>query len=124
MTEPINTTLGAVSLVTLAVAFFGPLAGPYVVIFLGSIGGALWALANAALDTRAQGGWLLVRCVFTALVLTAAVAQYLGPILGIAAVEVYAGVAFVIGMLGNRWQEIIDSIKVRVITLLSTGGKQ
>lgn len=124
MAEPINTTIAAVSLVTVAVAFFGPLAGPYVVIFLGSVGGALWALANAALTTRAQGAWLMLRCVFTALVLTAAVSQYLGPIIGIAEVEVYAAVAFIIGMLGNKWQDIIDAVKVRVVGLLSTGERK
>jgi len=37
MTEPINTTVAAVSLVTLAAAIFGPTAGPYIVLTLGSI---------------------------------------------------------------------------------------
>lgn len=123
MAEPVNTTIGAVSLVTIAVAFFGPLAGPYAVILLGSMGGSLWALSSATLTTRAQGVWLLTRTVVTALVLTAVISQYIGPLAQIADVETYAVVAFTIGMLGNRWQDIIDAVKVRLVALISTGGK-
>ena len=123
MAEPINTTIGAVSLVTLAIAVFGPLAGPYIVILLGSIGGGLWALASATSETRMQGWWLMLRCVVTALVLTALIAQYVGPLLHITVVEAYAAVAFVIGMLGNKWQEIIDSLKVRILNFISSGSK-
>lgn len=61
MPEPINTAGAGVSLMTLAIAVAGPAAGPYIVILLGSIGGALWALSSAALDTRMQGAWLTLR---------------------------------------------------------------
>ena len=124
MAEPVNTTVAAVSLVTLAVAFFGPLAGPYIVILLGSLGGGLWALASTTSTSRAQGAWLLARCVLTALVLTALVSHYVGPLVGIDVAEIYAAVAFVIGMLGNKWQDIIEATKTRLLNVLSNGGKQ
>ena len=124
MAEPVNTTAAAVSLVTLAVAFFGPLAGPYIVILLGSLGGGLWALASTTSASRAQGAWMLARCVITALVLTALISNYVGPLVGIDVVEIYAAVAFVIGMLGNKWQDIIEAAKGRLLSVLSNGGKQ
>lgn len=123
MTEPIQTTVAGVSLVTLAVAFFGPQAGPYIVIILGSIGGGLWALSSAVLSSRMSGAWLMLRCVVTAVVLTAMIAGWLGPVFGLPVTEAYAVVAFGIGALGNRWQDIIDSIKTRIQGVVSIGGK-
>lgn len=123
MAEPIQTTVAGVSLVTLAVAFFGPQAGPYIVIILGSIGGGLWALSSAVLATRMAGAWLMLRCVVTAVVLTALIAGWLGPVFGLPVTEAYAVVAFAIGALGNRWQDIIDSIKTRLQGVIATGGK-
>lgn len=123
MAEPIQTTVAGVSLVTLAVAFFGPQAGPYIVIILGSIGGGLWALSSAVLASRMAGAWLMLRCVVTAVVLTAVIAGIVGPWLGIVVTEAYAVVAFVIGALGNRWQDIIDSLKTRLQGVIATGGK-
>lgn len=125
MTQPIHTPIEAVSLVTLAVAVFGPQAGPYVVIVLGSIGGALWALSSTTLETRRQGAWLMLRCVVTAVVLTALIAGIVGPWFGLPVTEVYAVVAFCIGALGNRWQDVFESIKTRLQALISSaGGKQ
>ncbi len=123
MPEPVNTTIASVSLVTLAVALFGPQAGPYIVIVLGAVGGGLWALSSAALDTRMQGVWLMLRCIVTAVVLTALIAGIVGPWIGVSVTEAYAVVSFVIGALGNRWQEIIDSIKTRLQGVIATGEK-
>ena len=122
MAEPINTTIAAVSLMTLGVAVFGPQAGPYIVIVLGAIGGGLWALSSTVLATRMQGAWLMLRCIVTAIVLTALIAGLVGPWFGLPVTEVYAVVSFVIGMLGNRWQDVIESIKTRLHGLISTAG--
>lgn len=122
MAEPIQTTVAGVSLVTLAVDFFGPQAGPYIVIVLGSIGGGLWALSSSVLATRLSGAWLMLRCVVTAVVLTAVISGAVGRALGIQVTEAYAVVAFVIGALGNRWQDIIDSIKTRLQGAISITG--
>lgn len=121
MAEPIQSTVAGVSLITLAVAIFGPHAGPYLVIVLGSIGGGLWALAGARVQTRMQGAWLMLRCLVTAIALTAMIAGLLGPWLGTDTLEAYVVVAFAIGALGNHWLEIIDSLKNRVSNFV--GGK-
>lgn len=123
MAEPIHPTLAGVSLITLAVGVFGPAAGPYVVIILGALGGGLWALSGAVLATRMDGAWLMLRCLVTAIVLTAMIASLLGPWLGIDVLEVYVVVAFVIGALGNKWLEIIDSIKTRLSNIIIGGNK-
>lgn len=122
MPSPIHSPIEAVSLITLAVAVFGPQAGPYVVIVLGSIGGGLWALSSTKLDNRRQGAWLMLRCVVTAIVLTSLIAGIVGPWFGMAVTEVYAVVSFAIGMLGNRWQDVIEGIKTRFLALISTAG--
>ena len=125
MPEPINTTaVAGVSLMTLAVALVGPQAGPYIVILLGSIAGGLWALSSAQLETRAQGAWLLLRCVTTAIVLTAVIAGLVSSYLSLEAAEAYAVVSFAIGALGNRWQDIFESIKTRLQGVIASGGKQ
>lgn len=128
MTEPISPALAGVSLITLAVAMFGPHAGPYFVILFGSLGGGMWALSSAEVKatTRVgrilEGAWLLGRCAFTAIVLTALIAGVVGPWFGVAVLEVYAVVAFVIGALGNQWLEIIATIKDRLKALIAMQG--
>lgn len=122
MPAPLQPAVEAVSLMTLAVAMFGAQAGPYVVIVLGSIGGGLWAISDTMLESRKQGLWLMLRCVLTAVVLTSLAATYVGPWIKQPIIEVYGLVAFVIGMLGNRWRDIIESIKNRLAALISTVG--
>ena len=123
MAEPIQSTVAGVSLITLAVAMFGPSAGPYIVIVLGSVGGGLWALSSAVIETRVQGAWLMLRCMVTAVVLTAMIAGLLGPWLGVNTLEVYVVVAFVIGALGNKWIEIIDAVKTRMQNIIVGGSR-
>jgi len=64
----------------------------------------------------------MLRCVITAIVLTALIAGAVGPWIHIPVTEAYAVVAFVIGMLGNKWQDIIESIKQRLQALISSAG--
>ena len=122
MAEPIHSTVAGVSLITLAVALFGPQAGPYIVIMLGSIGGGLWALSSTELQTRLQGLWLMLRCMVTAVVLTAIIAAVVGPWFGVAVTEAYAAIAFFIGAMGNKWVEVIESVKDRLKALISVAG--
>lgn len=124
MAEPATSTaLAGVSLVTLAVALFGPTSGPYIVIVLSSIGGGLWALSSATLVTRMAGVWLMLRCMLTAIVLTAVIAGLVGPYIRLQGVEAYAVVSFVIGALGNKWQDIIDALKMRISGVITSGAK-
>ena len=124
MTEPINPALAGVSLITLSVSLLGPNLGPYFVIVLASVAGGLWAVNGTSLPSRLAGAWLMLRCVFTAIVLTALIAGIAAPWLNVTAPEAYALVAFSIGALGNKWQDIIEAIKNRLASLISTtGGK-
>jgi succinate dehydrogenase hydrophobic anchor subunit len=65
----------------------------------------------------------MLRCLVTAVILTAMIAGAVGPWLHIETVEVYAAVAFAIGALGNKWLEIFDALKTRLATAI-LGGKQ
>lgn len=125
MLDTTHPAAGVVSLMTLAVALFGPQAGPYAVILLGSVGGGLWPLSTAVLASKMDGVWLMLRCTFTAIVLTSLIAQFIGPYMGVDVVEAYALVSFVIGALGNKWQDILETIKTRIQGAISTstGGK-
>lgn len=118
----VSPTVSAVSLMTLFVAVFGPNFGPYLVIILSSVGGGFWALGSTPTANWRAGIWVLTRCTLTAVIFTATVSVVVGPKLNLPPVEVYAGVAFVIGMLGNQWLQIIAAIKARVIALITTSG--
>ena len=122
MSDPQTQAAAGVTLITLAVGVFGPQVGPYIVILLASIAGSMWALSSAELATRMAGLWLLLRCVVTAIVLTSLIAQLLGPRIGLPVGEAYAVVAFVIGMMGNRWQKIIDTVQERIQGAISNSG--
>lgn len=125
MSNPLNAPIEAVSLMTLAVAVFGPQTGPYVVIVLGAIGGGMWALSNTTLETRRQGLWLMLKCVLTAVVLTAVIAGIVGPWFKIPVTEAYAIVSFSIGAIGDGWKDVFESVKSRLQALISNaGGKQ
>lgn len=123
MAEPASSAAGVtVSLVTLAVAVFGPTSGPYVAILLSSFGGGLWALSSATLNNRMEGASLMLRCVITSVVLTAVTAGLVGPYIRLEGTEAYSVVSFTISALGNRWKEIFDAIKTRIQTVFTTGG--
>lgn len=122
MTEP-SSTAGAVSLMALAVTLFGPQFGPYFVIVLGSIGGSFWAVAQTDTATRIQSAMVFARAIVTAVVLTALISKSVAGFFdGVTAPEIYGAVAFVIGALGNRWQDIFDAIKNRVATAITSSG--
>ena len=66
---------------------------------------------------------MMLRCILTALALTAILATVVAPWLKVTDVkEAYVAVAFVIGAFGNKWQEVFESIKQRFITLISVSG--
>ena len=106
MTEP--TIPATAGIVALGVAMLGPMAGPYAVIVLSALAGALWALAQAPTSTRAAGALLLLRLVLSAVVLTSGVAWLLERHYSWPAHQVLAPVAFLIGMGGDRWRVLLD----------------
>ena len=122
MSEPASSTVAAVPLITLAVALFGVNAGPYVVITLGAIGGSFWALTNTPAISRVASLLMVARCLMTAIVLTAFIAGLVGHMLDIEVTEIYVVVAFVIAALGDKWLDILESIKTRIQTAITSSG--
>jgi len=112
MAEP--TTTGSFSLAVIAVALFGPLAGPYALIVFAALAGAQWPLSSDSTLTWLQGGWLLLRCTLTAVVLTGAVSAYLQTRYSVRIDESAGYVAFAIGALGNGWRPVIASLTLAV----------
>lgn len=106
MTEPTQPPI--VGLITVGIAVLGPLAGPYAVIVLSALAGALWALAATATASRAEGGMFLVRLVLTAVVLTSSCCWALEYQYGWPAHQMLAPLAFLVGLGGERWRALGD----------------
>lgn len=88
----------SVGIIAAAITLFGPLAGPYAVILLSALAGALWALAAAPTTTRRQGALLLLRQLLTAVALTGSVAWWLEKSYDWPVHHIIAPIAFAIGM--------------------------
>lgn len=119
MAEP--TMPASVGIVTIAVALLGPMAGPYAVIVLSALAGALWALAAAPTDGRRAGALLMLRLVLTAVVLTGGVAWALEAQYGWPAHQLLAPVAFATGMGGDRWRALVDVLVAAVSRRIGGG---
>lgn len=119
MTEP---TLSP-SLIVVAVAMLGPMAGPYAVIVLSALAGALWALGSAPTPSRLAGGLLLLRLVLTAVVLTGGSAWALETQYGWPAQQLLAPLAFGVGMGGDRWRALAGVFAALVQKRLSGGSE-
>jgi hypothetical protein len=121
MTEPTLPTAG-VGIVTVAVALLGPMAGPYAVIVLSALAGALWALSAQATPNRIAGGLLVARLVLTAVVLAGGVAWIIDSQYHWPAHQTLAPVAFAIGMGGDRWRSLVDVV-VGLVSKRVGGGQ-
>ena len=108
MTEP--TIPVSVGIVGLGITTLGPLAGPYAVILVSALAGAMWALAAAPTATRSAGAMLVLRLVLTAVMLTSGVAWVLEAQYDWPGHQLLAPVAFVIGMVGDRWRSLLDKL--------------
>ena len=124
MAEPTVTTAGSVSLTVLFVTILGPLAGPYVLIVLASVAGAMWPLTAARTMGRAAGAWLLVRCATTALVLTGLLAGILERSWGLPLSEGLAPVALFIGAMGYGWRPVFASLSAMFQGWVREGGRR
>ena len=108
MAEPVISP--SVSLIVVAIALFGPMAGPYAVIVLSALAGALWTLASTPTPNRMAGGLLVMRLVLTAVVLTGGGAWALEKQYGWPAHQLLAPLAFAVGMGGDRWRALADIV--------------
>lgn len=75
MTEP--TIPVSAGMIALGVALFGTMAGPYAVLLLSALAGALWALSVANTAGPRAGALLVLRLVLTAVALTGGLAWWL-----------------------------------------------
>lgn len=120
MAEPTSTS--TISIAALAVALFGPMAGPYALILFAALAGALWPLSTSASETRGAGAWMLLRCTTMAVLLTGGVSTYAQSHYGVPAHEALAPVAFVIGALGNGWRTVIETVREAIRTVIARAG--
>lgn len=109
MAEPAST--GGVTITVFLITALGPFAGPYAVIVMASLLGAMWPLSVMPDMTRRSGALFLVRIVSTAVVLTTSAAWYLEETYGFPAVHGMAVVAFFIGALGNGWAPVFSALR-------------
>ncbi len=114
MAEPTTTTAGGISLTVLFIALLGPLAGPYILITLAALAGALWPLSASPTSSRVEGAWLLLRCALTALVLTGLIAGLIERVWAVPVNEGLAPVALFIGAMGNGWRPVFSAFAVVV----------
>ena len=107
MAEP--TTSTGLGLTIISVSLLGSVAGPYALIVLSALAGALWPLLADKTETKPDGAWLLLRCTLTAVVLTVFIAQVIDRLWAIPANELLGPVALAIGALGNGWQAVFGA---------------
>ena len=119
MPEPTSTA--PVGIVAAAIVLLGPQAGPYAVIMLSALAGALWALSATPTETRRSGAGLVLRLVLTAVVLTGGAAALLESQYGWPAHHLLAPVAFGVGMGGQRWRALGD-VLLSVVSRRLGGG--
>ena len=109
MAEPTSTTAG-ISATALLIAFLGPLAGPYALIVMAALAGALWPLSTMEIPTRMDGAKFLARIVATACLLSGTAAWWLETRYSLPAVHGMAVVAFLIGAMGNGWRPVLAAM--------------
>lgn len=107
--EPTTSTAG-MSLTILAIAFLGPVAGPWTLIVFAALCGAMWPLSASKTETRLAGAGLLLLWTLTAVFLTGFFAYLVNRVWGLHTDETLAPVAFLIGAMGNGWRPVFSAI--------------
>ncbi len=108
MAEP--NTSGA-SVVALVIASLGPVAGPYSLIVMASLAGAMWPLSTMPHTSRTQGALFLLRIVATAVLCTGSVAWVLAERFNLPIYEGMSIASFGIGALGNGWGKVFRGLR-------------
>ena len=123
MSEPISTTgASGAALVAIASALVGHQAGPLATIAFAALVGTLVSLGEVETESRVAALKYVGRYVLMAVVLSGTLAWGLEEWAGIPAIEVLAGVAFVIGWVGNRWMVLRSAIVAAVEAVLGRRG--
>ena len=120
MAEP-NATVAvtAVPLALVFTAWLGPLYGVYALILAGAVTGSFFALLAAPPQSRWKALGLMGRAVMLSLLMTAAASQVLSDWMGWHLDELYIFVSFSIAALGDKWLEIIDTLKTTIQTAVT-----
>ena len=120
MAEPTSTS--GVTLTVLLISLLGPFAGPYALIVMASLLGAMWPLSVMPGITKKAGAFFLLRIVSAAVILTSSVAWYLEENYGIPATHGLAVVAFFIGALGNGWGPVLNALRHGLMAMARLGS--
>jgi hypothetical protein len=118
VSEP--STAGA-SAVSLAIATLGPVAGPYSLIVMSALAGAMWPLKTMESPSRAQGAWFLLRIVATAVFIAGAAAHYIEVRFALPAYEALSVASFGIGAMGNSWTKVISALRDGLLHFITKG---
>ncbi len=123
MSEPISTTgASGAALVAIASALVGQQAGPLATIAFAALVGALVSLGEVETDSRVAAVKYVGRYVLMAVVLSGTLAWALEMWAGIPAIEALAGVAFLIGWVGNRWMALRSAVVAAIEAVLGRRG--
>lgn len=124
MAEPTTTTTST-GVVAVLIAALGPVAGPYSLIVMAALAGALWPLSSMDGTSRAQGALMLLRVVTTAVCVAGAAGWLVERWTGVPAYDALALASFAIGALGNGWRRIASGLGAGLAALARTlGGRQ
>lgn len=109
MAEPTST--GGITLTVFLITLLGPFAGPYAVIVMASLLGAMWPLSVMPDITRKAGAFFLLRVVSTAVILSTSAAYLLETHYGFPVIHGMSVVAFAIGAFGNGWNPVFSALR-------------
>ena len=118
MTEPTSS----ISITAVLIALLGPFAGPYALIVMAALAGALWPLSTMPSTTRVAGAMFLLRIVVAAVFLTGSAAWYIDAHYQIPATQSMAVLAFFIGAMGNGWRPVLAGIRNALVGFVGRAG--
>jgi hypothetical protein len=99
------------------------MAGPYVLIVLCAIAGAMWPLTAAQTASYREGAWLLLRCAALALAGTGVIAWAIERQLGVPVSESTGVIALLIGAMGNGWGPVFQMLSQTVQRVVKQRGE-
>ena len=110
MPEPASTTGAAgAALVAIGVSLVGTQYGTFATVAVAAGIGTLISLGEVATSTRMGAAWYVTRYVAMATVLAGTLSVLIERYTGVPAIEILALVAFCIGWIGSRWQNLLGA---------------
>jgi hypothetical protein len=119
MQEPTTTSAAIAASVTGGmIALFGPVIGVWLSVLFAAVVGAMWTVGRVETASRGVALFLLFRTVFTAVVLTGAVAVAVSEQFGWAQEHVLPAVAFLLGALGDKFDSLRTALASRLKSIV------